>query len=83
MVTRTETEYAYIKTSINSVRISVKVKQLDNVDVLPAKMFMRFLAQRADQFRILRRKSISGYDGMYATDRMDTTVPLPMLGDSG
>jgi actin related protein 2/3 complex subunit 4 len=25
-------------------------------------MFMRFLAQRADQFRILRRKPVPGYD---------------------
>jgi actin related protein 2/3 complex subunit 4 len=40
----------------------VKVKQLDNADVLLARMFMRFLAQRADQFRILRRKPIPGYD---------------------
>jgi actin related protein 2/3 complex subunit 4 len=61
-ITRTETEYVYIETSINSVRISVKVKQLDNVDVLLAKMFMRFLAQRADSFRILRRKPVPGYD---------------------
>jgi actin related protein 2/3 complex subunit 4 len=61
-ITRTETEYVYIETSINSVRISVKVKQLDNVDILLAKMFMRFLAQRADSFRILRRKPVAGYD---------------------
>jgi actin related protein 2/3 complex subunit 4 len=61
-ITRTETEYVYIETSINSVRISVKVKQLDNVDILLAKMFMRFLAQRADAFRILRRKPVQGYD---------------------
>jgi actin related protein 2/3 complex subunit 4 len=61
-ITRTETEYVYIETSINSVRISVKVKQLDNVDVLLARMFMRFLAQRADAFRILRRKPVQGYD---------------------
>jgi actin related protein 2/3 complex subunit 4 len=61
-ITRTETEYVYIETSINSVRISVKVKQLDNVDILLARMFMRFLAQRADNFRILRRKPVPGYD---------------------
>jgi actin related protein 2/3 complex subunit 4 len=61
-ITRTETEYVYIETSINSVRISVKVKQLDNVDILLARMFMRFLAQRADSFRILRRKPVPGYD---------------------
>ena len=62
MVARSEIECVYIETSINSVRISVKVKQLDDVDTLLAKMFMRFLCQRADQFRILRRKPIEGYD---------------------
>lgn len=61
-ITRSETESCYIETSVNSVRISLKVKQLDNVDRLIAKMFMRFLCQRADQFRVLRRKPIPGYD---------------------
>jgi actin related protein 2/3 complex subunit 4 len=61
-ITRTETEYVYIETSISSVRISVKVMELDNIDVLLAKMFMRFFVQRADSFRILRRKPVSGYD---------------------
>ncbi|KAH0793580.1 Actin-related protein 2/3 complex subunit 4 [Histomonas meleagridis] len=62
MVARSEIECVYIETAINSVRISVKVQQLDEVDTLLAKMFMRFLCQRADQFRILRRKPIKGYD---------------------
>jgi actin related protein 2/3 complex subunit 4 len=62
MITRSELEYVYIETSINSARISIKVKQMDDVDVLLAKMFMRFLCQRADMFRILRRKPVEGYD---------------------
>ena len=62
MIARSEIEAVFIETSINSVRISVKVKQLDDVDTLLVKMFMRFLCQRADQFRILRRKPIEGYD---------------------
>ncbi|OHT01339.1 Actin-related protein 2/3 complex subunit 4 [Tritrichomonas foetus] len=62
MIARSEIECVYIETSINSVRISVKVKQLDDVDTLLAKMFMRFLSQRADSFRILRRKPVKGYD---------------------
>jgi actin related protein 2/3 complex subunit 4 len=61
-LTRTETEYVYIEMSINSMRISVKAKQLDNVDILLARMFMEFLAQRADAFRILRRKPVTRYD---------------------
>lgn len=61
-IARSEIERVHIETSINSVRISVKVKQLDEVDELLCKMFMRFLCQRADQFRILRRKPMPGYD---------------------
>lgn len=62
IIARSATEKVQIETSINSVRINVKVKQIDDVDKLLAKMFMRFLAQRADQFRVLRRKPIEGYD---------------------
>jgi actin related protein 2/3 complex subunit 4 len=47
-VTRSEIEYVYIETSINSTRISIKVKQMDDVDILVAKMSMRLLCQRAD-----------------------------------
>jgi actin related protein 2/3 complex subunit 4 len=62
MIARSELECVFIETSINSVRISVKIRQLDDVDTLLAKMFCRFLAQRADQFRILRRKPLPDYD---------------------
>lgn len=62
IVSKSATERVMIETSINSVRISVKVKQIDDVDKLLAKMLMRFLCQRADAFRILRRKPMQGYD---------------------
>ena len=62
MIARSELECVFIETSINSVRISVKVKQMDDVDNFITKMFMRFLCQRADAFRILRRKPMPGYD---------------------
>ena len=62
MVTKSATEKILIETSINSVRLSLCIKQIDEVDHLLAKMFMRFLCQRADHFRILRRKPIPGYD---------------------
>ena len=62
MITKSATEKILIETSVNSVRLSICVKQIDDVDHYLAKMFMRFLCQRADQFRILRRKPIEGYD---------------------
>jgi len=66
MVTRTKTERyserVLIEGSINSVRISISIKQADDIENILTKKFMRFLAQRADNFIILRRKPIEGYD---------------------
>nr|AGM32243.1 actin-related protein [Coptotermes formosanus] len=61
IISRSPLERTLIESSINSVRISVKIKQVDDVDAVITKMYMRFLTQRADQFRILRRKPIEGY----------------------
>lgn len=47
-----------IEPSINSVRVSVQIKQTDDVDSLLTHMFMRFLMQRAEQFVVLRRKAV-------------------------
>lgn len=51
-----------IEPSINSVRISIKIKQADELERLLAGKFSRFLMQRAEQFVILRRKPMEGYD---------------------
>ncbi len=59
---RTERECVLIEPSINSTRISVRIKQADELERLLAGMFTRFLAQRAEQFVILRRRPIEGYD---------------------
>lgn len=61
-ITRSERECVFIEPSINSVRVSVRIKQADELERLLAGMFTRFLAQRAEQFIILRRKPIDGYD---------------------
>eukprot|EP00008_Paramoeba_atlantica_P006857 CAMPEP_0201487278 /NCGR_PEP_ID=MMETSP0151_2-20130828/12124_1 /ASSEMBLY_ACC=CAM_ASM_000257 /TAXON_ID=200890 /ORGANISM="Paramoeba atlantica, Strain 621/1 / CCAP 1560/9" /LENGTH=168 /DNA_ID=CAMNT_0047872275 /DNA_START=83 /DNA_END=589 /DNA_ORIENTATION=+ len=62
VIARTEKQMVKIESSINSVRISVKVKQSDEVDEILCKKFMAFLAQRAEDFIILRRKPLEGYD---------------------
>ena len=62
VIARNPNEKTLIESSINSVRSSVKVKQADVIEQLLAPMFMRFLTQRAEQFFILRRKPVSGYD---------------------
>lgn len=56
VIHRSEHECVMIETAVNSVRISIKVKQLDEMDAILANKFSRFLMQRADNFIVLRRK---------------------------
>lgn len=57
-VARNENERVYIEPSINSVRISIKIKQADETENILVHKFTRFLTQRAEAFFILRRKPI-------------------------
>uniref|UniRef100_A0A7S0E910 Actin-related protein 2/3 complex subunit 4 n=1 Tax=Phaeocystis antarctica TaxID=33657 RepID=A0A7S0E910_9EUKA len=59
---RSEIEYTTIEPAVNSCRISMKIKQIDEMDSIIADKFSRFLMQRADNFVVLRRKPIAGYD---------------------
>ncbi len=58
IVARNKAERVMIEPSINSVRISVKIKQADEMETFLCDKFMRFLFQRAEHFVILRRKPI-------------------------
>ena len=62
IISRNEKESIMIEPSINSVRVSIAIKQLDDIDTLLCKMFMGFMMRRAENFVILRRKKIEGYD---------------------
>jgi len=62
VISRNEDERILIEGSINSVRISIKIKQSDQMDTMLSDRFSRFLMQRAEDFEILRRKAIKGYD---------------------
>lgn len=57
-VARTENERCLIEPSINSVRVSIKIKQADEVEVILCHKFTAFLMQRAEQFIIMRRKAV-------------------------
>lgn len=61
-VSRNENERVLIEPSINSVRMSIKIKQADDVEKLLCHKFTSFLEQRAEAFLILRRKPVPGYD---------------------
>ena len=58
VIARSDKEKCLIEGSINSVRVSIKIKQIDDVERVLIDRFSRFLAQRADEFIILRRKAV-------------------------
>lgn len=62
LITRSDREAVFIEPSINSVRVSLKIKQSDDMEKILVKKFTSFLQQRAEQFVIMRRKPIEGYD---------------------
>jgi actin related protein 2/3 complex subunit 4 len=57
-VARNGNEKVLIEPSINSVRISIKIKQADEIEPILVHKFTRFLTQRAEAFFILRRKAV-------------------------
>ncbi|KAJ6442234.1 ARP2/3 complex [Purpureocillium lavendulum] len=61
-IARNENERVLIEPSINSIRISIKIKQADEIEHILVHKFTPFLTQRAESFFILRRKPIKGYD---------------------
>ncbi|PRP87391.1 hypothetical protein PROFUN_00602 [Planoprotostelium fungivorum] len=61
-ISRNAKEKVLIEGSVNSLRISIKVKQIDDIEVILCKRFMRFMSQRAENFVILRRKPVKDYD---------------------
>lgn len=62
VISRNERERVLIETSINSVRVSIAVKQADEIEKILCHKFTRFMMRRAESFIILRRKPIDGYD---------------------
>jgi len=60
--TRNNNEKVLIEGSINSVRVSICIKQADEAEVILCKRFTRFMTQRAENFVVLRRKPVAGYD---------------------
>lgn len=61
LICRNENEKCLIEPSINSTRVSVCVKQTDEIEVILCHKFTRFLMQRAEQFIIMRRVPVKGY----------------------
>lgn len=61
VIARNEQEKCLIEGSVNSVRISILIKQSDELEKVLVDRFSRFLCQRAEDFIILRRAPTPGY----------------------
>lgn len=61
-ISRNEKEKVLIEGSINSLRISIAIKQADEIEKILCHKFMRFMMMRAENFIVLRRKPVEGYD---------------------
>jgi len=55
VIARNDTEKCLIEGSVNAVRVSIKIKQADEMENVLVDKFSRFLAQRAEDFVILRQ----------------------------
>ena len=62
IISRNENEKVCIEPSINAIRFSICIKQADEIEEILTRRFSRFLMQRAEQFVILRRKPVEGFD---------------------
>jgi actin related protein 2/3 complex, subunit 4 len=58
-ISRNENERVLIEPSVNSIRLSIKIKQADEIERILCHQFTRFMMQRAESFIVLRRKPIS------------------------
>ena len=57
-ISRNENEQVLIEPSINAIRISIKIKQADDIERILAHKLTRFFTGRAENFVILRRKPV-------------------------
>ncbi|KAI9303800.1 arp2/3 complex protein-like protein, partial [Cunninghamella echinulata] len=58
VISRNENEKVLIEASVNSIRVSIKVKQADDLERILCHKFSRFMMLRAENFVILRRQPI-------------------------
>ncbi|ODH14623.1 hypothetical protein ACO22_06538 [Paracoccidioides brasiliensis] len=75
-IARNENEKVLIEPSVNSVRVSIRIKQADEIENILVHKFTRFLTQRAEAFFILRRKPVKGYDISFLITNFHTEAML-------
>ncbi|KAI0829738.1 actin-like protein ARPC3 [Trametes gibbosa] len=75
-ISRNENERVLIEPSINSIRLSIKIKQADEIERILCHKFTRFMMQRAENFIVLRRKPVKGYDISFLITNSHTDTML-------
>ncbi|RDW34486.1 hypothetical protein B0I72DRAFT_144913 [Yarrowia lipolytica] len=75
-IARNENEMVLIEPSINSVRVSIRIKQADEIERILVHQFTRFLTGRAESFYILRRKPVPGYSISFLITNFHTETML-------
>ncbi|KAK5115106.1 Actin- protein 2/3 complex subunit 4 [Meristemomyces frigidus] len=75
-VSRNAEERVLVEPSVNSVRVSIRIKQADEIEHILVHKFTRFLTQRAEAFFILRRKAVPGYDISFLITNLHTEEML-------
>lgn len=73
-ISRNENEKVLIEPSVNSVRVSIRIKQADEIEHILVHKFTRFLTQRAESFFILRRKPVKVSDYMLQGRSKDNSL---------
>lgn len=56
IICKGEQECCLIESSVNSVRVSIKIKKAMDTELLLTRLLERFMALRADRFEIFRKK---------------------------
>lgn len=72
VISRNEKERVLIEGSVNSVRVSIAIKQADEIEKLLCHKFMRFMMMRAEHFFVMRRKPVEGYDISFLITNFNT-----------
>lgn len=75
-ISRNENERVLIEPSVNSIRLSIKIKQSDEIERIICHKFARFMMQRAESFIVLRRKPVPGYDISFLITNVHTETML-------
>jgi actin related protein 2/3 complex subunit 4 len=75
-ISRNENERVLIEPSINSIRMSIRIKQADEIETILCHKFTRFMMQRAEFFIVLRRKAVPNYDISFLITNTHTETML-------